>query len=126
MLTAVDVSPVRLFVSALERRDFALLQHALSDSVRFRALIPPGMREFNNAADARHVVERWFGEAEFFGMERSCIGAVGERVQAHYRIRLCENSVWKVCEQQLFVDVTHGRIAAIDLLCSGFCREGVR
>ncbi|HLI97012.1 MAG TPA: nuclear transport factor 2 family protein [Candidatus Baltobacteraceae bacterium] len=122
MLTTLDFSPVRQFVTALERRDFETLQQALSDTVRFRALIPPGLREFEGAADSRAVIERWFGDADVFEMECSSIGSVGGRVQAHYRIRLRERGEWSACEQQLFADVELGKIVAIDLLCSGFVR----
>jgi len=38
-----------------------------------------------------------------------------------YRVRLREAGGWEVIEQQQYVDIDErGRIAAIDLLCSGF------
>jgi hypothetical protein len=122
MLSTVDISAIRLFVAAVERRDFEILQQSFSEAVRFRALIPSGLREFSNAADARILIEGWFRDADVFEMEYSSIGSVGNRAQAHYRIRLHEEGLWKVCEQQVFADVAHGKIAAMDVLCSGFCR----
>jgi hypothetical protein len=122
MLSTVDISAIRLFVAALERRDFDILQQSFTDTVRFRALIPSGLREFSKAVDARKIIEEWFSDADVFEMEYSSIGSVGNRAHAHYRIRLHEEGLWKVCQQQVFADVTHARISAMDLLCSGFCR----
>lgn len=120
MLSSIDLSPVKVFVSALEQRDFDALEGAFCGDVRFRCLIPPGLRERESAAEVRAVVERWFRDADVFEMESSSVGAVGDRVQARYRIRLREDGSWKICEQQIFADVIDGRIAAVDLLCSGF------
>jgi hypothetical protein len=50
MLSSIDLSPIQLFVSALERRNFRALERVFIEDVRFRALIPPGLRERSGAA----------------------------------------------------------------------------
>lgn len=118
-MLAVAYSPLEPFVEALARRDFLALEHSFAPDVLFRALIPPGPREANNASDACAFLSDWFGEAESFEFVTTNFARVGGRAQAAYRIHLVERGVRKECQQHLFADVGVRGIEKIDLLCSG-------
>jgi TusA-related sulfurtransferase len=63
----------------------------------------------------------WFGDADPFEVEASSSGEVEGRAAITYRFRLHDADGWQMIEQHLMLDVgADARIAAIDLLCSGF------
>jgi len=111
------------FVKALRRRDFAKLQELFHPRIRFRALVPPGLRTAEEAAAAAEHPKRWFGDADRFDVVASKVGRLGPRIRVGYRIRLREAGVWYTVEQQAYLDVRDERIVTMDLLCSGFIRE---
>ena len=110
-----------LFVEALAARDYKAIFGALARDVRFRFLIPPGPGEVAGAADVAAKYFDWFGEADVLEVEAVLVDPLPDRLSARYRFLLHEQERWKVVEQQSYLDVDEqGRIAAIDLLCSGF------
>lgn len=111
------------FVDSLGRRDFSRLQELFHPQIRFRALVPPGVREAGDAAGAVGHLRRWFGDADAFVVLASTVGRAGPRIHVSYRIRLREEGVWSIVEQQAYLDEKEGRILALDLLCSGFIAE---
>jgi len=109
------------FLDALTTREYAAARALLADDVRFRMLVPSGlMRE----SDAEATIGRfigWFGDADPFEVVASSSGEVEGRAAVTYRFRLHDADGWQVIEQHLMLDVgADARIAAIDLLCSGF------
>src|SRR5256714_15038948 len=109
------------FLDALTTREYAAARALLADDVRFRMLVPSGvMRE----SDAEATIGRfigWFGDADPIEVVASSSGEVEGRAAITYRFRLHDADGWQVIEQHLMLDVgADGRIAAIDLLCSGF------
>ena len=109
------------FLDALTTREYAAARALLADDVRFRMLVPSGlMRE----SDAEATIGRfigWFGDADPFEVVASSSGEVEGRAAVTYRFRLHDADGWRVIEQHLMLDVgADARIAAIDLLCSGF------
>ena len=46
--------------------------------------------------------------------------AVADRLLIHYRLDLAQNGTRWACTQTLVCKVRGGRLATIDLLCSGF------
>jgi len=68
---------------------------------------------------------QWFGDAEEFTVQSVRVEPLADRISARYRFLLRDQERWEVIEQQLYLDVDDdGRIAAIDLLCSGFRPTG--
>ena len=61
------------FVEALGRRDFVRLEALFDPHVRFRALVPPGLRTAENAAAAAAHPKRWFGDADRFDLVTSTV-----------------------------------------------------
>jgi len=109
------------FLDALTSREFTAARVLLADDVRFRMLVPSGLM---TESDADATIGRfidWFGDADPFEVEASSSEEVEGRVAITYRFRLHAADGWQVIEQHLMLDVgADARVAAIDLLCSGF------
>jgi hypothetical protein len=48
--------------------------------------------------------------------------AVADRLLIHYRLDLAQRDTRWACTQTSICKIDHGRLATIDLLCSGFRR----
>ncbi len=109
------------FLDALAARRFTAARSLLADLVRFRMLLPSGLK---TEADADATIGRftgWFADADPFEVKASSAGEVEGRAAVTYRFRLHDAAGWRAIEQHLMLDVdADGRVEAIDLLCSGF------
>jgi TusA-related sulfurtransferase len=111
----------RRFVEAVMTDDRDAAVATLAPAIRFRHLIPRGPREIWGADETVDVFLGWFGDARELEVQSLLVEPIADRTSVHYRVRLRENGGWEVIEQQQFIDMDEtGRIAAIDLLCSGF------
>jgi len=67
-----------------------------------------------------HALVRWHD----FGLVEATVGEVGGRLHLHWRLRLRAErlgSGWFTVEQQAYADTDEsGRIARLDLLCTGY------
>lgn len=112
-------------VRAVAARDYGRLFDALARDARFRYLIPDGPGQVTGAADVTAKYFEWFGDVDALDIEEVLVHRVSDRTSARYRFRLREGPSREIVEQQAFVDVdTDGRIAGIDLVCSGFRPAG--
>ena len=118
------------FLEGLAAQDFAELGGALAVGARLRALLPSGLREWAGAEAIADRFARWFGDTEDFELLEATVGEVGGRLHLHWRLRLRAErlgSGWFTVEQQAYADTNrNGRIAQLDLLCTGYGREGSR
>ncbi len=110
-------------VTALAEMDFDRLAETLAPDVRMRALTPPGPVELYGATVAAARFAAWFAGSELeilrFGSDD-----VVDRLHIFYRIRVKRpGDSSKIVEQHLFCTVDGGRIAALDLVCSGLRSE---
>ncbi|HLM88336.1 MAG TPA: hypothetical protein VK284_04785 [Streptosporangiaceae bacterium] len=129
---AVDVvpesAPAGSFVEGLAAQDFAELGGALAADARLRALLPSGPMEWTGAEVIADRFGRWFGDTEDFELVEATIGEVGGRLHLHWRLRLRAVRLgrgWFTVEQQAYADTdVSGRIARLDLLCTGYRPEG--
>lgn len=113
-----------VFAAALAERDFDRLAGMLATDVRVRALIPPGPVELSGVEPAVARFAAWFGEAEELELVRSGTEEVSDRLHVFYRLRVKRpGDTWKIIEQHLFCTLDVGRIASLDLVCSGFRPE---
>ncbi len=112
--------PGEALIAALARRDLAALEACFHPELRFRALVPPGVREVATASEAIAYFRRWFGEAERLDLLDSDAGLLADRLRLRYRFHVVDADGDQVVEQQAYADVRNGRIVALDLLCSGF------
>jgi TusA-related sulfurtransferase/ketosteroid isomerase-like protein len=124
--TEVDrLEAVERFVAAIAARDFEAIAGALAPDARFRYLIPPGPSQIAGAAAAAAKFLQWFGDADVLTLQNVRVEPLADRISARYRFQLRGQEGWEVIEQQLYLDVDDaGRIAVIDLLCSGFRPTG--
>ena len=106
--------------AAVADRDSVLLAAAVTDTVRLRALLPGGPIE-EHGRDA--VVARfagWFAGLDTVEVAESAGEAVADRLLIHYRLDLARRGTRWACTQTLVCKIVGGRLATIDLLCSGF------
>jgi len=108
------------FLAALAVRDFQRLETCLHAAVRFRALVPPGLREGVGCRETAGWLSKWFSHADHFELVTSEVDQISDRLRIAYRIRLHDLHGWQVVEQQVYCTVKDERIEAMDLLCSGF------
>ena len=116
------------FLEGLAAQDFAGLGAALGAAARLRALLPSGLREWAGAEAIAGRFARWFGDTEDFELVEATVGEVGGRLHLHWRLRLRAERLgagWFIVEQQAYADTADGgRIARLDLLCTGYLPEG--
>jgi hypothetical protein len=109
-----------VFLAALVGRDFPTIEGCFHPEVRFRSLIPPGVREAGTAQDTITYLRRWFADADHHELIDGHATTVGDRLHVAYRFRVHDADGWQVVEQQTYCDVQNGKITRMDLLCSGF------
>jgi TusA-related sulfurtransferase len=108
-------------VGAIAARDYTRLFGVLARDARFRYMIPSGPGQVAGAADVAAKYFEWFGDVVALEVQAVLVQRVSDRTSARYRFLLREGHDWEVVEQQAYLDVdADGRVAAIDLLCSGF------
>ena len=116
------------FLEGLAAQDFARLGGALAADACLRALLPSGLREWAGAEAIAHRFARWFGDTEAFELIEATVGEVGGRLHLHWRLRLQAERLgagWFTVEQQAYADTDDtGRIARLDVLCTGYLPEG--
>ena len=116
------------FLEGLAAQDFAQLGGALAAGARLRALLPAGLREWTGAQEIADRFEGWFGDTQDFDLVEATVGEVGGRLHLHWRLRLRAERLgagWFTVEQQAYADTDDGgRIARLDLLCTGYLPEG--
>lgn len=115
------------FLQGLANQDFAQLGGALAADARLRALLPKGLREWTGAEAVAGQFARWFGDTEDFELVEAALGDVGGRLQLRWRLRLRAERLgagWFTVEQQAYGDAGEdGRLARIDLVCTGYRPE---
>ncbi len=115
-------------LEGLAAQDFAQLGGALAAAARLRALLPPGLREWTGSQVIADQFALWFGDTQDFDLVEATVGEVGGRLHLHWRLRLRAERLgtgWFTVEQQAYADTDDsGRIAQLDLLCTGYRPEG--
>jgi hypothetical protein len=116
------------FLEGLAAQDFARLGGALAADAYLRALLPSGLREWAGAEAIADRFAHWFGGTQDFDLVEATVGEVGGRLHLHWRLRLRAERLgagWFTVEQQVYADTDDsGRIARLDLLCTGYRPEG--
>jgi hypothetical protein len=117
----MNIHPMATAIAAaVAGRDNARLATAITGTVRLRALLPGGPIE-DHGRDA--VVARfggWFADMDTVDLVESAGEAVADRLLIHYRLDLARRGARWACAQTLICKIDNGRLATIDLLCSGF------
>ena len=106
--------------AAVAGRDSVQLAAAVTDTVRLRALLPGGPVEEHGRDAVVARFRRWFAGLDTAGLAASAGEQVADRLLIHYRLDLARRGTRWACTQALVCTVVDGRLATIDLLCSGF------
>ena len=110
----------RRWLAAFTVRDFDQLERLLDPEVRFRALIPRGLREASGPVDAVGCLRAWFGESDVFVVRFAEVDRVSDRIRAHYRVDVHEEGGWYTVDQTLYGVARDDLLTDIALVCSGF------
>jgi hypothetical protein len=113
--------PVAAALAAdVARRDRRRLSAVLTASVRLRALLPGGPIEAHGRENVAAFLCALFADFDAVEVIDSAGEPVGDRLLIHYRFHLRRAALRRVCTQTAVCLVVDGRLAVIDLLCSGF------
>lgn len=110
--------------SAVARRDAQRLAAELTETVRLRALLPGGPVESHGRADVVARFCGWFADFDAVELVESAGEPVADRLLIHYRLGLSKAATRWVCTQTAVCKPVDGRLAVIDLLCSGIREVG--
>ena len=106
--------------ATVARRDPHRLSAAVTETVRLRALLPGGPVESHGRADVADRFHAWFADFDTVEVLESAAEAVADRILIHYRLAPTQRETRWVCTQTAVCKLVDGRLAVIDLLCSGF------
>jgi len=116
------------FLQGLADQDFDALVGTLAADARLRALLPKGLREWTGDEEIAGQFARWFGDTTDFELVEATLGEVGGRLQLRWRLRLRAERLgpgWFTVEQHAYGDAgADGRLARLDLVCTGYRPEG--
>ena len=104
-------------VQAIAAQDEAAIAECFCHD--FRALTPSGLKE-RAGRMKRPLIAAWFGDSTVIDLVDARTDEVGGRLLLTYRFEGVEEGQPYVVQQELFCTLDHGKIAAADLLCSGF------
>jgi hypothetical protein len=106
--------------AAVAGRDRQRLAAALTETVRLRALLPGGPVEVHGREDVAARFHGWFADFSTVEVVESAGEKVVDRLLIHYRLHVTQATTRWVCTQTAVCKLVDGRLAVIDLLCSGF------
>jgi hypothetical protein len=106
--------------AAVAGRDPQRLAPALTETVRLRALLPGGAVEAHGRENVAACFHAWFADFSTVKIVESAGEMVADRLLIHYRLHVTQRTTRWVCTQTAICKVVDGRLAVIDLLCSGF------
>lgn len=116
---ATLVHTIERFIESIQHRDFDEMKGCLAPEIRFRALVPPGLREAADPSGAVQHYQRWFAGADHFELMKSEVEPTSDRVRLRYRIRLHDEDGWALIDQSGYASGPD-KIEELDLACSGF------
>jgi hypothetical protein len=105
---------------AVADRDSIQLAAAVTDTVRLRALLPGGPIEEHGRDAVVARFGRWFADMDTVDLAEAAGEQLPGRLLVHYRLDLARRGTRWACTQTSICKTAGGRLATIDLLCSGF------
>ena len=119
--TSVELHPVAAQVAAdVARRDPQRLSALLTETVRLRALLPGGPIEAHGQENVAALLCALFADFDTVDVVESAGEPVADKLLIHYRLHVTQPAQRWVCTQTAVCRLVDGRLAVIDLLCSGF------
>ena len=117
----MEFHPVAAQVAAdIARRDPQRLSAALTETVRLRALLPGGPIEAQAQENVAALLCALLADFDTVRVVESAGEPVADKLLIHYRLHVTQAAQRWVCTQTAVCRLVDGRLAVIDLLCSGF------
>jgi hypothetical protein len=110
------------FAAAVAGRDPLALAPALTGAARLRALLPGGLVSAHGRAAVAAFLPTLVADFDSVEVLGSRGEDVGDLLHVHYSVAVGRGTSRWICAQTAVCRVADGRIARIDLLCSGFRR----
>jgi hypothetical protein len=111
-------------IEALARRDYEALSMLFAADVRFRALVPSGLREFDTAEDAMEWIRGWSESAAWFDLTDSGVREFAGRQRFWYRFAFDDDGEPVAVSQEGYAEVASGKVSDLALVCSGVVPTG--
>lgn len=109
-------------LEAFSSRDYLAMAACVAPTAHMRGLVPSGSFEITGD-DIVARFRSWFGGWSDFDVIDATIGSVGPRAYVRWRVRVIGETGPMVAEQHLFLTGSED-VESLDLMCSGFQREG--
>ena len=106
--------------AAVAGRDSTRLAAAVTGTVRLRALLPGGPIEEHGRDAVVARFGRWFAGLDTVDLVESSGQQLPGRLLIHYRLDLAQRGTRWACTHTSICKIVDGRLATINLLCSGF------
>jgi len=106
--------------AAVADRDSVQLAAAVTDTVRLRALLPGGPIEEHGRDAVVARIGGWLAGMDTVDLVESAGETVADRLLIHYRLDVAQRGTRWACTQTSICKIIDGRLATINLLCSGF------
>jgi hypothetical protein len=121
MATVASIPVAERFLQALEQRDFDGIASCFAPEGRLRALVPSALREDEGSVAVAARFRFWLGELSDFAVTDTATDTFVDRIHIRYRMRGIDPEDGAVtCEQQAYLTLEDGTIAAMSLVCSGW------
>jgi hypothetical protein len=109
------------FLTALEGRDWDALGACFAPDAKLRALVPTALREADGGGAIADRFAVWFADLQQYELLESGVSPFVDRVHVSYRVRgIDPEDGDTIVEQRGYATVDDDRIAALNLVCSGF------
>ena len=92
----------------------------LTETVRLRALLPGGPIEAHGRENVAELLCELVADFDTVDVVESAGEPVADKLLIHYRLHVTQPAQRWVCTQTAVCRLVDGRLAVIDLLCSGF------
>jgi TusA-related sulfurtransferase len=111
-------------ITSLSERDPEKLASCFHSNIRFRALVPSGLRESIGVQESVAMMLSWFSEAKYLQLLQKEVNLVSHRLHVSYRFReFYADGESEVIEQQAYCNLHSGLIDSITIMCSGHLPE---
>ena len=116
-----DTAVVGELLEAIRARDTGRIAACFTTDARLRALTPHELRELVGPDAIADRYRRWLEPLESFALVSGDVEPVADRVRLRYRFRGRDPvKGWQENEHTAYAAVVEGRVAALNLSCSGF------
>lgn len=116
-----DDEVARTLLAAIATRDYDLIAGCFADDADFRVLTPRELRTHSSAGEAAERYRLWLDDLDDFELLEQDVEKVADRTRIHYRFTGRDPEKGRRLNDHTgYAAVSGGRIASMNLACSGF------